>query len=67
MFASLRFLPRPMVVVAIHYLVCGVLCLCLAKGDATLSPWAMGLTFGIGQSMAAGILYWTLERRHAET
>lgn len=67
MFASLRFLPRAMLVVAIYYLVCGVLCLCLTKGDATLSPWAMGLTFGGGQAMAAGILYWTLERGYGET
>jgi hypothetical protein len=67
MFSSLRFLPRSMVVVAIHYLVCGVLCLCLARGDATLSPWAMALTFGVGQAMAAAILYWTLERSYGES
>ena len=66
MFASLKFLPRAMVLVAFHYLISGILCLCLAKEDATLSPWAMGLTFGLGQSMAAAILYWNLERHHAE-
>ena len=64
MFASLRFLPRPMVFIALHYLVCGVICLCCTRGDATLSPWSMGLTFGLGQAMAAGILYWKLERNH---
>lgn len=67
MFASLRFLPRPMVIVAIYYLVCGVFCLCLNRDEGMLSPWAMGLTFGIGQTLAAVILYWTLERNHAET
>jgi hypothetical protein len=66
MFASLRFLPRPLIVVAIHYLVCGVLYLSFAKGDWTLSPWAMGLTFGTGQLLAAAILYWTLEREHGQ-
>jgi hypothetical protein len=29
------------------------------------SPWAMAVPFGMGQSMAAGILYWKLERNHA--
>lgn len=66
MFASLRFLPRPMVIVALHYLICGVLCLCGAQGNAVFSPWTMGLVFGIGQSMAAAILYCTLERNHGE-
>jgi hypothetical protein len=66
MFASLRFLPRPIVMVAIHYLACGVLYLCWGHGDAMLSPWAMGLTFGFGQTLAATILYWTLERNHGE-
>lgn len=66
MFASLRFLPRPMVVVALHYLICGVLCLCYTTGGNTLSSWAMGLTFGLGQAMAAAILFWTLEHNHGQ-
>jgi hypothetical protein len=67
MFASLRFLPRPMLIVALHYLISGVLCLCYTTGENALSPWAMGLTFGVGQTMAAAILFWTLERDHANT
>ena len=55
-----------MVIVALHYLVAGIACLCLARGDATLSPWAMVLTFGVGQSLAAAILYWNFERQLPE-
>jgi hypothetical protein len=59
-FASYRLLPRPTFYVAIFYMCAGTLCLTL--GEAALSPWAMGLPFGLGQLFAAAILYWTLER-----
>jgi hypothetical protein len=62
LFASARLLPRPMVAVAVFYLLTGVLCLGVARGEHALSPWAMGAPFGAGQLLAAGILYWTLER-----
>jgi hypothetical protein len=62
-FASCRLLPRPTFSVAVFYLLTGLTTLLVAKGDAAFSPWAMGLPFGIGQSMAAAILYWTLECR----
>ena len=65
-FASYRLLPRPTFWVAVFYLVAGVFCLTLAKGEHALSPWAMGVPFGAGQLLAAGILYWTLERSHGE-
>ena len=38
--------------------------LVLARGLSAFSPWAMGLTFGVGQLLAAAVLYWNLERRH---
>jgi hypothetical protein len=28
-----------------------------------MSPWAMGLPFGLGQLLTAAVLYWNLERR----
>jgi len=34
----------------------------VAGHPMSLSPWGMGLTFGIGQIMAAVVLYWDLER-----
>ena len=39
--------------------------LALARGDAAMSPWAMALPFGVGQMLAAAVLYSTLERDHA--
>lgn len=65
-FASCRLLPRATFAVAVFYLASGVLTLALARQELALSPWAMGLPFGVGQMLAAGILYWTLERYDAE-
>jgi len=63
-FASHRLLPRAIFGVALFYMVTGLLCLAFAQGEAALSPWAMGIPFGVGQLYAAAILYWTLERTH---
>ena len=38
------------------------LCFRFAAGEKAFSPWAMALPFGVGQLMAAGVLYWSLER-----
>lgn len=67
LFASSRLLPRPVFGVAVYYLVCGLATLALARGDQAFSPWGMAITFGGGQSLAAIILYLTLERRSMET
>ena len=64
-FASWRLLPRPTFWVAVFYVGTGLAVLTLAQGEASLSPWAMGLPFGTGQFLAAFILYRTLERNHA--
>jgi len=61
-FASWRFLPHAVVWVGVFYLIAGGVCLAWAQGEAAFSPWAMGLPFGIGQLLAAAVLYWTLER-----
>ena len=55
-FASCRFLPRAMVAPATWYLLTGLACLSLG-GDRALSSWTMGASFGIGQMMIAGVLY----------
>ena len=64
-FASCRLLPRATFWVAVFYLGTGLAVLTLGHGDAALSPWAMGLPFGVGQLLAAAVLYRTLERDHA--
>jgi hypothetical protein len=63
-FASVRVLPREAIWVAAYYLTAGILCLCLGQEERALTPWAMVGTFGIGQSLAAVVLHWTLERRN---
>lgn len=64
--ASYRLLPPATFWVGVFYLAAGCLCLALAQEKYALSPWAMGLPFGLGQLLAAGVLYLTLERNHDE-
>lgn len=60
-FASCRLLPRATFSVAVFYLATGLACLALTRGAFALSPWTMGLPFGVGQLLAAAVLYRTLE------
>jgi hypothetical protein len=61
-FASCRFLPRQTVVVGIWYLVAGLTCLVLQSDSKGFSPWSMGIPFGIGQLLVAGVLQFGLEK-----
>ncbi|AMV39299.1 hypothetical protein [Planctomyces sp. SH-PL62] len=63
-FATSRLLPRPMSTVAVFYAACGLTTLATSQGEWALSPLAMGLPFGLGQFLAAAVLYRTLERDH---
>jgi hypothetical protein len=65
-FASYRQLPRATFWLAVYYLAAGCVCLAWAKGDQALSPWAMGIPFGVGQLLSAAVLYWSLERNDGE-
>jgi hypothetical protein len=57
-FASYRFLPRAMVAAGVWYLLTGLVL--ISFGDArAFSPWAMGIPFGGGQLLVAGILLWS--------
>ncbi len=55
-FSSCRFLPRAMIAAGVWYLFTGLFCLSLADARA-FSPWAMGIPYGVGQLLVAGILY----------
>lgn len=55
-FASCRFLPRWMVLVGGWYIATGLACIALAQGHHALSPWSMGLPFGVGQMLVAVVL-----------
>ncbi len=55
-FASRQFLPRHLFWVGLWYLVAGLACLTLQAGTHELSPWSMGIPFGIGQLLLAAVL-----------
>jgi hypothetical protein len=55
-FSSCQFLPRPMFAVGVWYLAAGLICVALGGGDWAFSPWAMGVTFGVGQLLVAAVL-----------
>jgi hypothetical protein len=55
-FSSCRFLPRAMLSVGVWYLASGLFCLAFASGGQALAPWAMGVPFGVGQLLVAGVL-----------
>jgi hypothetical protein len=63
--ASRRLLPGALVFVGAFYLLCGLFNLANAHNGGAFSPWAMGIPFGVGQTAAAFILHWSLERHHA--
>jgi hypothetical protein len=65
-FASFRQLPPATFWVGAYYLLVGCLCLMWANGEQALSPWAMGIPFGVGQFLSAAVLYWSLERNDDE-
>lgn len=60
-FASCRFLPRQMFAVGVWYLACGLTCLVAASVSKALSPWEMGIPFGVGQLLVAVVLQYCFE------
>ena len=64
LFASGGLLPKPIYLVACYYLSAGVYALMYDHSHETFSSWTMIVTFGIGQLLVAGVLYWCLERKH---
>lgn len=62
-FSSCRLLPRPMFAVGLWYLMTGLLVLADGNGGNALSPWAMGVPFGIGQILVAAVLRFGYRQR----
>ena len=62
-FASRPYLPRASGFVALFYYAAGIALLWQARGPGSLHGWWIGATFGIGQLLAALVLYWHVERR----
>jgi uncharacterized membrane protein HdeD (DUF308 family) len=61
-FASRLYLPRASGWIALYYYVAGFSLLWIARGPESLSGWWVGGTFGVGQLLAALVLWWNLER-----
>jgi hypothetical protein len=57
LFVAMRFLPGTIVIASGWYFLTGVVVLTLACQARTLSPWAMGVPFGVGQLLIAAILH----------
>jgi hypothetical protein len=55
-FSACRNLPAALNAVAFWYLGTGLACLVFGGGAHALSPWDMGLPFGIGEALAAAVL-----------
>lgn len=65
-FSSCRFLPRAMIAAGMWYLVTGLTCIALGDPRA-FSPWTMGVAFGVGQFLAAAILFMSASEGGDET
>ena len=63
-FSSLRFLPRALGLVGAWYLLSGLACIGFGSGAQALAPWTMGIGFGLGQWLFAGILHRSLGGEH---
>ena len=66
LFAALRFLPRSVAIAGAWYFLAGAAVLMLSSETRSLSPWAMGVPFGIGQLLLALILHAALGDDNAE-
>ena len=57
-----QLLPVGTWLIGAFYIFCGLISISVSKNGMAFSPWLMAGPFGIGQMMAAGLLYWKLER-----
>jgi len=58
-FASCRFLPPHISGVGVWYLLAGLGALIAGSGPKAFLPWAMGIPFGVGQLLVAGVLHFS--------
>jgi len=62
-FASRPYLPRASGWIGLFYYAAGFTLLWFSRGPEPLSGWWIGGTFGVGQPLAALVLWWNLERK----
>ena len=64
-FAALPTLPRRLVWGAVWYFLAGTASLLAGAGASDFSPWVMGIPFGVGQLLIAGLLHAAMRKdRH---
>jgi hypothetical protein len=66
-FSSCRRLPQGCFLIGAFYMAAGIVSIACARDAHALSPYAMGVTFGVGQLATAAVLYFALERKDAPT
>jgi hypothetical protein len=64
-FSTARILPKVVFIVGIWYLGCALACLAMGQSDP-LSPWSMGIPFGVGQLLVACILQFCRRSNHTD-
>jgi hypothetical protein len=57
LFVAMRFLPRSVAIAGAWYFLAGATVLIISSLERALLPWAMGVPFGVGQLLMAGILH----------
>jgi hypothetical protein len=57
LFDAMRFLPRAVAIAGAWYFLAGATVLIISSQERALLPWAMGIPFGVGQLLMAGILH----------
>lgn len=65
-FASCSFLPRGTFWVGVWYLTTGLACLAIGP-DVAASAWEMGIPFGVGHLMVAGVLQFGYRRDNEQS
>ena len=66
-FASCSFLPRATFWVGVWYLATGMACLAIGPDVPAAAPWEMGIPFGLGHLMVAGVLQFGYRRNYEES
>jgi hypothetical protein len=65
LYASVPLLPRGIAWVATYYVAAALAVITWGTGSEALDPWTMAVPFGIGQLLAAAVLYGGRERHAA--
>jgi hypothetical protein len=63
-FACRPYFPANTFWLGVYYLTASAFLFMLVPMHQSLHPWGMGLVFGLGQLLAAAVIYWDLERKH---